>query len=1069
MGNLDSSWANSFQEGCVILGKNYEKFSCNDFKNINDLEILSQTVSSNHKGLFLVCGLVYHANLYVDKRWESDEIHYKIWNHFQSYSVEKLILLCAQFGIKRHVDMVEWLSDTIPDHFTLSQTENFIKSDWINFSNLHDIEKKYIHQLIQAAVKSKTEMEIAISLILEDANIRASVTCAYYLIVLMRKYYPNILENEEKSFSILQKSPQVVKLSSIFEDMDFEKALLAVWNELHEAPVKIEVDMTCTLNDPGSSIDAFIRYIRNCHDSNNSCSMHSKVSNSGKTYYAPLIAVIQSSGYGKTRLVMESCGAFCFFFVCLRAPNSTGSPPRVDSIANFVMGCKTELDFVKLIYRFIQYMHFLCLKKSFINDKGELEVLYDEIRAYLSLQLKDGSVNEFWDKVLADVEFSEICVAEGPLEYVALGKDYLEKIKKICPKYGSCPILLVFDEASSLFGSDSRGPDSTMKTNSFIYFRRAMSYFNHCGLMVVVMDTLSRISNYLPSSRMDASERIAKKGYDLYPPWICIDTMGCLNVPLRLEEYVEYSNPIDDMKFGQVEFRPFQLVSESRPIFSGFLSKLKCGSILELWDSVFSLADVKLSGGITSKQFSKQITDLKEIETRYLALLSIRLSVTPLNFQVQEKMVSHYMATLLAISEDRESLLVQYAEEPIIGEAAASILNTADNWSSAIDIMLKQYSAGYLAFGQTRGDIGELVCCLILTLAYDCAAQSSFNNISITEESMQIDDNLKNTLIYSRPITVYQFLNTILPEGRANKILMDSKLNSPLVYWLMNGFVSFTQFQQAENNVSILHAKNLFSRRIAVITKPCNKGYDIVIWVRLPDWRLESGLIVKSRYTCIFIECKNQKGRLNNLSGIMENLEKNGNTHLTNESNLDDRDSFKFAVPNSDQSEQGLLEWIENCKDDVLNSLIKQTGVDVGDDIDGKRYNTFKALMNLTTPSINILFNAGTEISDSQLKEIGEIEYSKTCLKAIMNGIHRETFGSFIDDERLSVIQEMVRQTPLVTEMVDHMEIDLRLSKEVVSKRLKSMFLVKNGLDIDDVVLLKRNLTQSEESFKGRE
>jgi hypothetical protein len=313
------------------------------------------------------------------------------------------------------------------------------------------------------------------------------------------------------------------------------------------------------------------------------------------------------------------------------------------------------------------------------------------------------------------------------------------------------------------------------------------------------MDTLSRISNYLPSVRTDPSGRIFQSGQLLFPPWLVLDTIGSIRLPIELEAYIEEISPFDSDLFDWIDFAPFKMISDSRPLFPGHVSTLTKFSRLNIWDSVMALADTKISGGMSSSQFILQTCNRKEIDIRNLALVSMRITVTLLNFECQEKIISHFMGTLFGISNDRESLLVQYVDEPILGEAACRALNLDGAWDSALDTIFRKFAAGHLAFGQTRGDVGELVCSLIMTLAYDAAAIDSFSSLEmktinsidktlITESS----DCLKEKLIFSRPITVHQFLKTLLPESAVARIDINNEDIGANMKWLLNGFVSFT-------------------------------------------------------------------------------------------------------------------------------------------------------------------------------------------------------------------------------------------------------------------------------------
>src|SRR5439155_6654695 len=54
------------------------------------------------------------------------------------------------------------------------------------------------------------------------------------------------------------------------------------------------------------------------------------------THYSPYIAIIQSSGYGKSRLIAQISQKIFVVYLCFRSIESTGYPPR-SSIATTVL------------------------------------------------------------------------------------------------------------------------------------------------------------------------------------------------------------------------------------------------------------------------------------------------------------------------------------------------------------------------------------------------------------------------------------------------------------------------------------------------------------------------------------------------------------------------------------------------------------------------------------------------------------------------------------------------------------------------------------------------------------
>ena len=71
------------------------------------------------------------------------------------------------------------------------------------------------------------------------------------------------------------------------------------------------------------------------------------------SYYAPYSVICQSSGYGKTKLMLELSSKTYLFFSCLRDVRATGDPQR-SVIASTFLSLKTEADFAAYYYAFFK-------------------------------------------------------------------------------------------------------------------------------------------------------------------------------------------------------------------------------------------------------------------------------------------------------------------------------------------------------------------------------------------------------------------------------------------------------------------------------------------------------------------------------------------------------------------------------------------------------------------------------------------------------------------------------------------------------------------------------------------
>ena len=115
------------------------------------------------------------------------------------------------------------------------------------------------------------------------------------------------------------------------------------------------------------------------------------VENDGKSYYAPYVAVIQSSGYGKTRLALETYRSFFTIYMCLRPAGSSGVPPR-SPIADRFLGLNVEIEFLRF------YLALFTVYQEFLN--GVLKhPLVSEEELYRIVSEGFYGEEQFWESV----------------------------------------------------------------------------------------------------------------------------------------------------------------------------------------------------------------------------------------------------------------------------------------------------------------------------------------------------------------------------------------------------------------------------------------------------------------------------------------------------------------------------------------------------------------------------------------------------------------------------------------------------------------------------------------------
>ncbi|CAG8517317.1 1923_t:CDS:1 [Funneliformis mosseae] len=195
--------------------------------------------------------------------------------------------------------------------------------------------------------------------------------------------------------------------------------------------------------------------------------------------------------------------------------------------------------------------------------------------------------------------------------------------------------------------------------------------------------------------------------------------------------------------------------------------------------------------------------------------LAILSSVVGLDMSPQSKfaseLVASHMATCLAVSEDRERLIVVYPSEPLLSEAAFELMS-----ASTLSQILTQFNILLKKGIVEPGPRGEIVARIILVLvAYRLRAQRAENSVKA-------------------------FLNELYKEGSMPD-LRDAKQE------FIEGTVAFIHFNAIEYVPTKKTLEEFYIRRCAFIMKRNHPGADICIPVKL----------VTGGYSIIIIQIKN--------------------------------------------------------------------------------------------------------------------------------------------------------------------------------------------------------------------
>jgi hypothetical protein len=173
--------------------------------------------------------------------------------------------------------------------------------------------------------------------------------------------------------------------------------------------------------------------------------------------------------------------------------------------------------------------------------------------------------------------------------------------------------------------------------------------------MAILLDTNSQIRNFAPVQYLDPSARVSEMGLKLLPPFcsIPIDLSNTFSSDNPLVKYFKKLTFIIDSEQIEVNFNPYLLAIQSRPLFSAKIQKDIPNPSYKSMFLFIQLAQTKL---ISFK--SKPFPDIS-----LLAIASVRFWLAATTVVDKEMLIRQHMATLISVSLDRTRLEARYISE----------------------------------------------------------------------------------------------------------------------------------------------------------------------------------------------------------------------------------------------------------------------------------------------------------------------------------------------------------------------------------------------------------------------
>ncbi|ANB12352.1 hypothetical protein AWJ20_602 [Sugiyamaella lignohabitans] len=417
------------------------------------------------------------------------------------------------------------------------------------------------------------------------------------------------------------------------------------------------------------------------------------VSEGSPRVYSPCVSIVQSSMYGKSRLIKDlACHHVYISYMCLRQELASGYPracfgrsiDRRETSGYFrysndsAFACDVVLFLICTLEVIVEGLErndddFTTLERFW--NLQETSLVFEQNVEMRFLEKRD-SIGYIWgsirDESAVTITEDSVVISEGVKDLLRTGwRKYCSALKRNKdPKIEECFVLAI-DEARSL-GIQSK-PD-TMSEPFLKIFKRVARFFNTAilwrGFAIIFAGTPAAISDLSPPPEDDSS-LIATDTIDAHP-WY---NLGTFDLHVR---WGETPLTLDFTEIGTLRY----YAKFGRPSW-----KLYTDSGHE--NELLPVASAKLRG--------RHIDNL----SKYQLLYPVYAPSMSHDYRIAESLVESRMATLQWVSDHRDKIEVVYPSEPILALAAHRLLEGENDCELVTDLITDR--------PMPSGDAGELI------------------------------------------------------------------------------------------------------------------------------------------------------------------------------------------------------------------------------------------------------------------------------------------------------------------------------------------------------------------------
>ncbi|KAG2141416.1 uncharacterized protein EDB93DRAFT_634537 [Suillus bovinus] len=506
-----------------------------------------------------------------------------------------------------------------------------------------------------------------------------------------------------------------------------------------------------------------------------------------RAYYAKFCSIVQSSGTGKSRLMIELRNkGVIVLYMNLRDPRDQGFPMR-DLVPARILTEDTDCTQAEYTARCRAF--FTAIFQTLQEDlSSKLPQLCSGnpnpvIKSWNDQMCNMGSNarSEFFQKVHFRYQETLTKISESLLKtsynnmLMVLQRIFNEKYKdRHDPK-----LVIAFDEAHPLSSMSRKG-----FRLSHIIGTTINCYSNQriASVWVVFASTTPQVADFSVPQSIHDSMRVAVSGELLYPPY-------------RHLGWDQNADPLSGTSANNVASFD-HIVGFGRPLFVPmFLFSFSISlTAMNRWKSVVGKLDIANVSKLAAQKLCKSMSFDASDANQALAVLSQRFGLDiclghPDAVSYLEKAVGSYLRICFSTTEDKMWAFTGYPSEPILSCVAAIMLHgRPDNLDFVLSILGKKVDDGMVEIGQS----GELASRLLLLIAKDLFIRKDPPKDVIRDLYYYGSGDAE--LMDCRKVSLIDFLEYLFGQTFWSRTAKEAKAAFQHAYINFSHWVSMTEF-----------------------------------------------------------------------------------------------------------------------------------------------------------------------------------------------------------------------------------------------------------------------------------